>query len=224
MSELGDLHASLREALTDDLRQRGTTEVAAMVVPACPAWTVKDVVAHLAGAEADILAGRLEGVGSDAWTAAQVDARRDRTLDEVLDEWSDTGPQVEAISGAFGPAEAQWVMDALTHDADVRGAIGLPIDRGSAGLDAALEFLVPGFVATVGEDAPEVRADGRTWAPPGGADATVEAPDRFELLRGLTGRRSAAQVAAWSWSAVPEDLAALLTWGPFRPREDDLAT
>src|SRR5258706_272293 len=43
-------------------------EAVATKVPTCPQWTVHDVYAHQGGAAADILAGRLEGVATDAWT------------------------------------------------------------------------------------------------------------------------------------------------------------
>jgi hypothetical protein len=56
---------------------------ATIVVRACPQWTVKDVYAHIAGVPADILAGRIEGVGTDEWTARQVAARADRSLGEI---------------------------------------------------------------------------------------------------------------------------------------------
>ena len=129
------LHAAVRTDLTAVLRSRGTEAVADVQVPGCPEWTVHDVLAHLAGVEADVLAGRLEGVASDPWTSAQVDARRSLSLDEILDEWDENGPKVEAMAGAFGDAAVQWTMDCLTHDADVRGAIGEPVDTERPGLD-----------------------------------------------------------------------------------------
>ncbi len=35
-----------------------------------------DALAHLVGVAVDLQAGNLDGVGSEDWTAAQVDARR----------------------------------------------------------------------------------------------------------------------------------------------------
>jgi hypothetical protein len=40
------------------------------------AGSVHDVVAHLAGTVTDVLGGRLDGVGSDPWTAAVEDGVR----------------------------------------------------------------------------------------------------------------------------------------------------
>ena len=46
-------------------------------VPTCPGWTVKDLACHLYGIPDDIIHGRMENVGSDAWTLAQVERGRD---------------------------------------------------------------------------------------------------------------------------------------------------
>ena len=79
MGELGDLYAIGRDRIIDLVR--GADPVTP--VPTCPAWTVKDVLAHVTGIPADIIAGRLDGVATDRWTAAQVEARRDKTVDEI---------------------------------------------------------------------------------------------------------------------------------------------
>jgi hypothetical protein len=50
---------------------------AATPVPATPAWSVPDLLARLVGVSRDAVEGRLDGVSTDAWTAAQVDRRRD---------------------------------------------------------------------------------------------------------------------------------------------------
>src|SRR6476659_10164854 len=56
------------------------------VVPATPDWTVHDVLAHLAGSPADLLAGRMDGAPSAAWTARHVDERAARSVDELVTE------------------------------------------------------------------------------------------------------------------------------------------
>ena len=43
-------------------------------VPLSPAWTVRDVAAHVCGINADVVSGNLAGLGTDDWTAAQVAA------------------------------------------------------------------------------------------------------------------------------------------------------
>lgn len=228
-SEMPALHASVRQDLIALLRARGPETVAGLEVAACPAWTVRDVLAHLAGVEDDVLAGRLDGVATDPWTAAQVDARRDRTLTEILDEWEQKGPQVEAIAGAFGQAAVQWTMDCLTHDADVRSALGEPVVFDRPHIEHCVEFAAGGYLLFGLEaGAPLARLVGgpHTFPP---LDAGITEVDGataettlFEVLRGVTGRRNLDQLRAWSWSTDPEPYLAGFTWGPFRVREEPL--
>ena len=59
-------------ALTRDLDEAA----ASTAVSACPGWDVHAVVSHLTGILADLSTGRLEGVGTPAWTEPQVTSRR----------------------------------------------------------------------------------------------------------------------------------------------------
>ena len=115
------------------------------VAPATPDWTVHDLLAHLVGVTADIVSGNLDGVGTDAWAAAQVEARAATACDELLAEWNEHGPVVEEMAGQFGRAAGQLVSDATTHEHDVRGALGAPGARDSDAV--AAELRVPRPVA-----------------------------------------------------------------------------
>ena len=64
-------YRNLRERMMGLLRSQ-PDEAGEIQVPACPAWTVRQLVAHMVGVPDDLLAGRLDGVASEAWTAAQV--------------------------------------------------------------------------------------------------------------------------------------------------------
>jgi uncharacterized protein (TIGR03083 family) len=227
MNHLAQSHQYLRLQLTALLRERGPDDVADLPVAACPQWTVKNTVSHLAGVAADVLAGNLDGVATDPWTAAQVDARRDRSLADILDEWEANDPQVEALSDAFGDVQVQWLLDCTSHDADVRGAIGAPVELlGPESLAAVVRFAAGGYLRTGlerGGPVAIVQADGNpVFDTDGLGPATVEAP-AFELLRGLTGRRSLDQIRSWSWSDDPTPYLDGFTWGPFRVSPSDIA-
>ena len=60
-------------------------EQGSIVVPSCPAWAVADVAAHIVGVPEDIVAGRMEGVTSEAWTQAQVDRHRGASPRDLAD-------------------------------------------------------------------------------------------------------------------------------------------
>lgn len=222
----GEIYAEGRErvcALVGDL----TEEQAGTRVPTCPQWAVSDVLAHLAGISADILAGNIAGIATDEWTAAQVEARRGRTVAELVAEWSEAGPRVEELAVHF-PAQvaAQWVMDVTSHEHDVRCALGRPGARDSEGVGVAVDFLVTkglhSAISTAGLPAIEVRAGGQTWIAGEGEPEGVLEVSGFELLRALSGRRSAAQVRKLAWPVDPDRYLPVLEFGPFRFSEVDI--
>ena len=59
-----------------------------------PAWTSADVVRHLSGISQDMINGVFEAFASDEWTDAQIQARAELSLDEVLSEWRSTIDEV----------------------------------------------------------------------------------------------------------------------------------
>jgi hypothetical protein len=126
MDEIGDAYRGARlrvNALVVD-----TDDVALdTIAPATPEWRVRDLIAHLAGVTADIVNGNLEDVGTDEWMARRVEQRRDRSIDELMAEWNEHAPTVEAMAGEFGRAAGQLVSDATAHEHDVRGALGAPM-------------------------------------------------------------------------------------------------
>jgi uncharacterized protein (TIGR03083 family) len=213
-------YRGVRERVTALLRGAGD-DVADRPVGACPAWTVRQVVAHLTGACDDVLEGRLDGVASDAWTAAQVDARADRSLEAILDEWAELAPRVEALFGAGG-VHPQMVFDAVTHEHDVRAAVDRPGAREGDGVDVAYAFVCQGFPGALRGAA----LPGLVFRSPGGdvtigddPQATVTAT-AFDLLRSCSGRRTRDQIAALDWGgADPTPWLPTFTWGPFRVPE-----
>jgi uncharacterized protein (TIGR03083 family) len=190
------------------------------IAPATPLWRVRDIVSHLSGACADILDGNLDGVATDAWTAAQVDARRDLPFEQIIDEWVTLGPQVEAMMEAFPPlAATMFVTDAVTHEHDVRGAIDRPGARDSAALDFALQRMVAGLGERLDEaGAPALRlvAGNQEWVVGTGEPAATLSADGYEILRARTGRRSASQISSFAWEGDPATYVDLLPVFPAR--------
>ncbi|RAV03255.1 maleylpyruvate isomerase family mycothiol-dependent enzyme [Mycolicibacter senuensis] len=189
-------------------------------VPATPGWTVHDVLAHLVGGAADVLAGRLDGAPGDSWTGRHVAERRALPIEELLDEWERAAPAVESSlpEQHTGPNLA---ADAICHEADLHEALGLPrTDREhwQPFLDVMGYF--PG--RRLRDTATLVITDelGQEWHCGSGVSVTVLRADGYELLRGVFSRRSRRQIAAWDWS--PEPLGQLVDgFGAFGPRDDD---
>jgi uncharacterized protein (TIGR03083 family) len=195
-------------------------------VPACPGWTVRDLLAHVTGVVDDILEGRMEGVATEEWTGAQVSSRAGRPVAEVTEEWLALGPRLDAAFDAIGGAPGQLVFDVVTHEHDLRHALRTPGGRDDGSVELALAWVAEAWAATAsGTSAPLRLVAGDVTVTTGGGGepgATVEM-EPFEALRALTGRRSPAELLAYRWDV--EDPARWLpcfAWGPFTVRDTPL--
>lgn len=226
MDEIGSIYADGRVRLSDLVSSEDPSGQTGPV-PGCPAWAVRDVLAHVTGVCADVLSGNLEGVTTEPWTAAQVAQRKDKSLAEILDEWAAVAPQVEAIASHFpGRTDEQWVLDLTTHEHDIRGALSCPGGRDAAGVLVGLDFAATmGLAASVnarGLPALLVKAGDRQWVIGDGEPAASVEGSPFELLRAMTGRRSERQVRALRWEGEVDLFVRAFEFGPFTFPESDL--
>jgi uncharacterized protein (TIGR03083 family) len=198
-------------------------EDAATPVPTCPRWTVHDVVAHASGVVDDVMNGRLDGVASDPWTAAQVDARRDKTIAEMIAEWEANAPGFEGLLDSIGDPGRQAVADVVTHEHDIRTALGQAGARDSDAVAIGFGFMAHAFVDALALEGVSLRVeatDGSAFGQPDAAATLRGAP--FELLRAMTGRRSVAQLRDMEWAGDPDRVLASFAVGPFRPAEQPI--
>jgi uncharacterized protein (TIGR03083 family) len=163
---------------------------------ACPAWSVRDILAHLAGAAASFGTESFAGLGTDAWTQEHLSSRQDASLTELLAERWRCTPKLQEI-----PPDSQlWlpvVHDALTHEADIRGAIGapgMPADALAAAF-VLLEAVLPSRLRRLGTV--ELQLDGLPLVLGEGEPALVVRAPLFEFWRGVYGRRSRNQLRSW---------------------------
>lgn len=225
MSPVGALaaaYAGCRTRITG-LTRHIDDATAARAVPACPRWSVHDVVAHLAGTVDDALNGRMDGMPGETWTAAQVDARRDVGVGEMVAAWNAMAPPFEELLDGIGRLGHQAIGDVVTHEHDIRGALDAPGARDSESVAIGFEFVARGFVdsaAARGFTIAVRTVDGRLIGDEGAS--TVVTGDVFELMRAMTGRRSEAQLRALEWEGGGPAVAAF-TWGPFRPAAEAVA-
>lgn len=174
-------YAALRVRVIDLLRltpeSSGNT-----VVPCTPAWTVRQLAAHLVGVPEDILAGRMEGVASDAWTHAQVERFGHLTLTELADIFDASAPQIDVILQHIPqPAISQFVMDAVTHEQDMRSALGVDGGRDSTAIDVGVGF----FLSLI-----------EVSDPPLFNELITSSASSWDILRSLTGRRTIEQMSS----------------------------
>lgn len=202
MTDFGMLYGATRERVGSLVRDLDDA-AAATPVAACPGWTVHDVVAHLAGTVTDVLAGNLDGVGGGAWTGAQVAARRDVPIPDLVDEWDKGSPQFEdGLRAIGGEMAATAVSDVFQHEQDIRSALGRQGGRDHDVMLTIIESYVPGLARRVGDAGLgplRVEAGAHPFtAGEGDPVATVRA-EPFELVRALGGRRTVDEIRALSW-------------------------
>ena len=206
-----------------DLFRGLDAEQAKTIVNCCPDWTVTDLAAHVTGVAADLVAGRLEGVGTDPWTDVQVESRRGRDLGEIVDEWDRVGNALEG-SATDGGLPEQLVFDTVTHEHDLRQAIGDPGAQEDEAITVALSFVMQFWpLVTATTDVPPLRVVfGSQEMKVGNDPEHTLTLTPFETLRGFTGRRSLDQIRAWAWPADPSPWLSSFTWGPLTPAANDI--
>jgi uncharacterized protein (TIGR03083 family) len=221
MPDLATAYTETRDRLVELVRPLDELGLAA-IVPATPAWTIKDVVAHVthvAGAYAtghhsyssqDVkelaVALRDDLPDIDRWSQDGVDERRGCPLGQIIHEWLEqtTALCVMMAGGRPLPADVSrdvlaWaaVSDLATHAQDVRGALGLEPDREAYATKLAYaSFTMMLEVRAATADVPPLRIVTERGEVSIGASAdprTIEV-DWYELLRATAGRRSVHQI------------------------------
>lgn len=188
-------------------------------VPATPAWRVRDVLAHVVGLAADLNAQRFpaaDDLGGSAWGAAQVAARVDAPIDDILAEWAREAPAFENGLRLFGYEEScHFVADLHAHHQDVCGALGLTRDDDPLTVQVALDHYL-GFLHQLLADAAwgvlAVHAGGevRVLGTEAGGRRAQVAGSAFEVLRAFSARRSVEQIRRLRWRGDVDSLLALL--------------
>ena len=181
-----DAVTALAEGLSaEDLSRR---------VPATPAWTVHDVLAHLAGTPADALSGRMDGAPGAEWTGRHVAERADHTTEDLVAEVR--GSVDDVVASLADDDRPALVWNVAVHHADLHEALG----RGALP-EQMWRPTVEAMTPSLGEH----------------AAALSDVPD-YELFRALFSRRSRSQTAAWGTGLDQETLDGISLFGA---RDDD---
>ena len=168
-----------------------TDEQLATTVPGTPAWTVHDVLAHLAGEASDAVTGRMDGAPAPEWTARHVNERAHLPIADLVEELQSHQDGIaEAVAGSPRPA---LVCDIAVHHADLHEALDLPRMPERLWLPVA--------------EALTARSR-----------ALADAVPPYELFRGSFSRRSRGQMRGWGTALTAEELDQVCIFGP---REDD---
>jgi uncharacterized protein (TIGR03083 family) len=201
--DCGDLYERTRQEMIELVRQLDHALLATLV-PATPAWRVRDVVAHVVGITADLNAQNFGTGDPDEWTARQVESRRDQNLETVIAEWDSEAPRFEQGLRLLGcEIGSHYVADLHAHLHDVRGALGLPADPDDTTVRVSLDFYLGSLdegLRAAEQGAVEVLAGEEHHRAGDGIVRAAVSGESFELLRALSARRSRDQIRALDWS------------------------
>jgi uncharacterized protein (TIGR03083 family) len=179
----------------------------------CAGWTVADVAAHVVGSMTDVVAGRVDGLGSPEVTTREVAERSGRTPGELADECAEASKQAKDLLALFDDSaweaaapggydgnlaqgvEALW-FDTWAHGDDIRAALGRPSERGP-GLLAAVHHVAQ-VLGQQGWGPASLELDGIESVPvvaapaaDGAVDARKVTGDPLQFILAATGRGDA---------------------------------
>ena len=198
-------YQQLRERIIE-LLANTREEIANKTVPACPKWTVQNLVCHIIGVPEDILEGRMKGVTTDPWTQAQVDRHKSDSIVQLREILINQKSKFDVVLPNIpSPVNSQFVMDAVTHEHDLREALGKLGAQDSLAVQVAFAWLASNSMYPK-ELVDKLRASKAT---------------EFQLMRAMTGRISVEQMNELN---LPGDEIASLTVGsPFKAPPSNVA-
>lgn len=224
-------YRQVRRNMTDLLTDSTDLTV---VVPSCPDWTVGDLASHLvqvcARVHDRVVSGSATTEGPDAGPAAVqfslLPADRATAplpaggIGALLDDWARlSGPVEQLLGEPFSVRRGILVMDAYTHELDLRRALRLaPPSPDHPARPVAMGILVKGLSAsTRGHGLPAIQVEtdlGRFLVGEGDPAATV-AGSWYDVYLAMSGRLTEERIRTLRWSADPTPWIRAFTWGPF---------
>lgn len=215
----------IRDELIDPLSALSAA-AATQDVPSCPAWTVKDVAAHLCGLNAELIAGVQGGLGNDQATARQVSDRAAHDLSRVLTEWKSHDQALADVFAAGPDMGAALTGDLIVHVYDLAEVLDQPTTEAARATPMSSHRYVVRLQQRLAEQmeiALTVKlTDGTTWLASEGTKPVTLATSPHNFLRGVTGRLTRAEVESFDWSIDPARILdqAWNQYGPFRSTTD----
>ena len=218
------MYQAVRAELIRELRRLNAAS-ASLKVPACPEWTVKDVVAHLCGLNVELLAGvPFQSIGSEEATGRQVADRERLSLGEVVDEWLSASQSIDELFVADTNAAAALLADLVVHAYDLHELLAQDTTVAATAIPLSAHRYANRLQHRVADEMRIALAveftNGETFSAPevdGGSSVTLRTSTSL-FARGVTGRLRRAEVEAFDWSDDPSGILdrAWNLYGPFR--------
>jgi hypothetical protein len=171
---------------------------AGTAVTTVPGTTVIDVMAHLI----DVVTR-----GTDRYAVPTVRTDVRATLAELMAMWEKTTVDLDGPAGADRDLASSLITVAAMGEHDLRTALGVPGARDDVAVKVALDDLsgrLSDRVCAAG--LPALRVTVEQWGTIAGAGHAISCvvADRFEFVRAMSGRRSAAEIRRWNWGVEPD--------------------
>lgn len=165
-------------------------------VPACPDWTVHDLLAHMCGIPEALASGDYPSGDTQAWLDRLVEERRHVPVGELLDRWDACAVATSTVVDGGG---SQLLIDVVSHEHDLRGAVDQPGAQGAPEVRAIvqllLDLLAPG-IADAGLGALVIDSGEVRWASQFVRPGCTIRVDPWEAIRVLQSRRTADEIRA----------------------------
>ena len=213
MADVAEVYLDTYHRFSGLAAQLTEAELSTPVV-ACPGWSAKDTIGHVTGVAVGLVAGAGEVAAPDS-TERQVQERRDRPLQAILEEWAGAVGALTGVLQAAGSGLTAVGIDLWSHEQDVRNAVGKPGGRDAPGLWLTLKAAVSADqkVRTAGLPPMLLITGEKTWylgdGAREGADVILDL-DPYEAARMLMGRRTYDEIAAYPWVGDPASYLPLL--------------
>ena len=179
-----------------------------VIVPACPEWSVKDLLGHVVGLPAAIGSGNLPAGDLDGWLRSIVAERSSQPVGELLLEWEalDT-----AIAATLSMSDALY-GDLVVHEHDLRAAVRQP-DSSSFDAEIVLPMTMSAashWLRDTGLGSIEVRDGDRTWTSHEAPVEWVLEVSAWEAVRALNSRRTADELRLLPGTGAADPFIAVL--------------
>jgi len=243
MPDLAAAYHDARIAMVTLTREHAD-EIQDTRVPACPDWTVRDLIAHVTSIANDLAGGLVPpdlnliqfwdddmARRREEFIDTALAKRRDLSLEEIIAEWDTAAERLEGMMRGeqpfpeHAPPLVEWIVvtDIGVHLHDLLGALGTSAHRDALATGLALRSYVEAMRFRSAHDALpplRIRAGTREWVIGEGEPVATLTGDPFELARAASGRRSPDQIRAYHWEGDPEPFIGLFY--PYGPRADAL--
>ncbi|MCU1373945.1 MAG: hypothetical protein JWO68_1231 [Actinomycetia bacterium] len=195
MPDLSDGYHNTRRRVSELVAELDAADLATRV-PACPDWTVHQLVAHMSGIPEALTSGSFPAGDLQAWLDQIVEERQDVPVPDLLDRWEACAAGTSGIVDGGG---SLMFIDVVSHEHDLRGAVGQGGARGTSEVRATVQLLLDLLAPAITEaglgalvvDSGEVR-----WASQFARPGCTIRVDPWEAIRVLQSRRTPEEVRA----------------------------